>query len=149
MKRFQDRIYARSQKGLLLWEPSWETFRPVEAVVWNPIHTQLEPYFGIYTHDIFDMNYGYGTPELHEFCIEFTDDNAHDIDNAEDITDTDIFWRWSGTTLRWVNDRALAVHPCAGDPERKKYLARFNLKPKTCKHPPRNLKGTRKVHTHQ
>ena len=79
MKRFQDKIYALSQKGLLLWEPSWETFRPVVAVVWNPAHNQLEPYFGIYTNDIFDVDYGFGDSNMHDFCIEFTDENAYDV----------------------------------------------------------------------
>lgn len=148
MKRFQDKVYAMTKKGLLLWEPSWETFRPVESVVWNPINNQLEPYFGIFTHDIFDVNYGFGTNEMHDFCITFTDENAYDIGNAGEIESIDEFWRWSRTKLNWVGDRALRVHPCAKDAGRKQYLLRYKLNAKTCKRSPRNLQGTRKVIKH-
>ena len=148
MKRFQDKVYAMTQKGLLLWEPSWETFRPVESVVWNPVNNQLEPYFGIFTHDIFDVNYGFGTSEMHDFCITFTDENAYDVNNAEEINDIEEFWRWSRTKLTWVGDRGMKIHPCSGDPARKQYLVRYKLHAKTCKHAPRNLNGTRKVIKH-
>lgn len=148
MKRFHDKVFAMTQKGLLLWEPSWETFRPVDSVVWNPINNQLEPYFGVYTHDIFDVHYGFGTSAMHDFCIAFTDDNAYDVNNAEEIESIEDFWRWSKTGLSWVMDRGMRVHPCAGDPQRKQYLLRYRLRAKSCKRPPRNLNGTRKVHTH-
>lgn len=148
MIRFHDKVYAHSKKGLLVWEPSWETFRPVIAVVWNPIHNQLEPYYGVYTNDVFDVEYGFKNSEIHEYCVEFTDENAHHIGGAEEIEDIALFWRWCGTQLVWVGDRAMAVHPCAGNPERKKYLQRYQLRAKTCKRAPRNLRGTLKVSKH-
>ncbi len=131
-----------------MWEPSWETFRPVQSVVWNPINNQLEPYFGVFTHDIFDVHYGYGTSDMHDFCIAFTDENAYDVGNAEEIETVEDFWRWSKQGLRWVMDRGMCVHPCSGDPARKQYLTRYNLRAKSCKRAPRNLNGTRKMHTH-
>lgn len=148
MKRFQDKVYAISQQGLLLWEPSWETFRPVKDIVWNPVHNQLEPYYGIYTHDIFDVNYGFGTSEMHEFCIEFTDEHAFDVGGAETIENIQDFWRWYKAKLIWVGDRSMIVHPCSKKPEVKKYVARFNLRSKTFRRAPRNLHGTRKINKH-
>ena len=148
MKRFDGRIYANSQKGCLVWEPSWETFRPVISVVLNPLHNQYEPFYGIYIHDIFDVHYGFQTEEIHDYCVEFTDKNLYDIENADDITIED-FWRYAQTKLTWFQDRAIAVHPCAGPLDRKKYLARYSLRSKTFKRAPRNLKGTRKMNTHQ
>lgn len=148
MKRFQDKIYALSQKGLLLWEPSWETFRPVVAVVWNPAHNQLEPYFGIYTNDIFDVDYGFGDSKMHDFCIEFTDENAYDVGGAEEVTNVLDLWKWCGSKVQWIGDQWLTVHPC-GVLDRKQYLKRFNLRAKTCRRKaPRNLHSTRKVNTH-
>lgn len=148
MKRFHDKVYAISQKGLLLWEPSWESFRPVQSVVWNPVNNQVEPYFGIFTHDIFDVHYGFGNSEMHDFCIEFTDQHAYDIGGADPIEEIDDFWRWCKTKLTWVGDRGMLVHPCAGNPERKQFVNRYNLRSKTFRKPPRNLHGTRKMHTH-
>jgi hypothetical protein len=148
MKRFQDKVYALSQKGLLLWEPSWDTFRPVESVVWNPAHNQLEPYFGIYTHDIFDVDYGFKDTAMHEFCIDFTDTNSYDVGGAEDLEDILEFWKWSNADVKWVGDRMMAIHPCSGDPERKKFITRYNLRSKSLRRAPRNLNSTRKIHTH-
>lgn len=148
MMRFQDRVYAHSQKGLLVWEPSWETFRPVEAIVWNPIHKQIEPYYGIYTADIFDSFYGFLDDATHQYCIEFTDDHAHHIGGVEPTEDIQTFWTWTKLPLKWVGDRPMQVHPCAGDPERKLFLSRYSLRAKTCRKAPRNLRGTRKLHKH-
>jgi hypothetical protein len=148
MIRFQDRVYTHSKKGLLVWEPSWETFRPVESVVWNPIHNQIEPFFGVYTHDIFDVDYGFGTPDMHEFCIQFTDEHAHHVGGASKIGLND-FWRWLDKPLSWIGDRSIVLHPCSSSVDRKLYLKAQNLKAGTCKRAPRNLKGTRKISKHQ
>lgn len=149
MKRFHDRIYAISQKGLLIWEPSWETFRPVVSVVWNPINNQVEPFFGNYIHDIFDIDYGFGNTQMHEHCIEFTDENAYDIGGAEEITDIQEFWKWCGTKLKWAGDRWMATHPCSGESYRTQFIKRYNLRAKTCRNKaPRNLRSTRKISTH-
>jgi hypothetical protein len=150
MKRFQDRVYASTPRGLLIWEPSWETFRPVHSVVWNPIHKQVEPFFGPYTSDIFDVEYGFGTSELHDFCVEFTDDAIHRLDEAAELLTPSDFWQWiRATNLTWIGDRSVVLHPCTGTPNRKAYLTAYSLRAKTCKRAPRNLRGTRKIHKHQ
>lgn len=146
MKTFQERTYALSEKGLLVWEPSWDTFRPVKSVVWNPAHQQIEPYYGVFIHDIFDVHYGYNTEELHNFCIEYTDENLYDIRNAEPITNIQDFWRWCGSKLEWNRDQAISLHPCSESTfDRSKFLERLGLRSKTYKRAPRNIKGTRKV----
>jgi hypothetical protein len=146
MKTFQERTYALSEKGLLVWEPSWDTFRPVKSVVWNPAHQQIEPYYGVFIHDIFDIHYGYNTEELHNFCIEYTDENLYDIRNAEPITNIQDFWRWCGSKLEWNRDQAISLHPCSESTfDRSKFLERLGLRSKTYKRAPRNIKGTRKV----
>jgi len=146
MRKFQDRIYAVSEKGILVWEPSWDTFRPVEKIVWNTATKQVEPYFGLYTHDIFDTHYGYGNETMYNFCIEFTDKNAYDIKHTPEITNIELFWSWCGTPLIWKQDRPISLHPCSVSSfDRKEFLRQFNLRSKTFKHAPRNIKGTRKV----
>jgi hypothetical protein len=146
MKTFQERTYALSEKGLLVWEPSWDTFRPVKSVVWNPAHQQIEPYYGVFIHDIFDIHYGYNTEELHNFCVDYTDQNLYDIRNAEPITNIQDFWRWCGSKLEWNRDQAVSLHPCSErNFDRTKFLERLGLRSKTYKRAPRNIKGTRKV----
>jgi len=147
MISFQDRVYTHSKKGLLVWEPSWQTFRPLESVVWNPVHSQIEPFFGVYIQDIFDVEYGFRTSELHDYCVEFTDENVHDLDGASPIN-IEEFWRWLDKPLLWIGDRSIVLHPCASSVDRKKYLSTHNLRSRTCKRAPRNLKGTRKISKH-
>lgn len=144
MKKFEGRVYSMTPRGLLLWEPSWETFRPVASVVWNPAHNQIEPYFSSFTGDLFDVEYGFGSKDLHDFCIEYTDTAVQHIDEAEEIS-AEEFWRWSKQPLVWIGDRAISLHPCCENPQRKRYLSRYNLRAKTCRKNPRNLRGTRKV----
>ena len=146
MKTFQERVYAVSEKGLLLWEPSWDTFRPVEKVVWNPAHQQVEPYFGAYIHDVFDVHYGFRDEDTHSFCIDFTDHNLYDIKNAEPITNIHEFWRWCGSVVEWNKDQPICLHPCSDSSfDRTRFLERLGLRSKTFKRAPRNIKGTRKV----
>jgi hypothetical protein len=145
MRTFQERIYALSEKGLLLWEPSWDTFRPVEKVVWNPAHSQIEPYFGVYVADVFDKHYGFMTEELHTFCIEFTDKNLSEIGVAEPIKNIQNFWRWCGESVSWDKDQPISLHPCASVYDRKVFIERLGLRGRTFRKPPRNIKGTRKV----
>lgn len=146
MKRFHDRVYALSEQGLLIWEPSWEIFRPVKSLVWNPAHSQLEPYYGEYVRDLFDVHYGFSSRDLYDFCVEYTDAHVGEVEPAEECLTVDAFWRWANLPLTWIQDRPLAVHPChAHAPDRKAYLARYSLRPRTLRHPPRNLRRTLKV----
>lgn len=149
LKQFQSRAYLLSEKGLLLWEPSWETFRPVKSVVWNPTHNQLEPFFDTYVHDIFDVHYGYSSEALHDYCISMTDLNAHRIEYAEEIGTIQEFWEWCKQPLQWAGDRGIHVHPCSGNIGRSAFLKRYSLHGRTLKRAPRNLRGTRKVHIHK
>lgn len=149
MKKFEGRVYANTPRGLLIWEPSWETFRPVQSVVWNPAHNQVEPFYGSYTSDIFDVNYGFGTEEFRDFCIDFTDDAVHRLDEAAELATPADFWEWIRADGRiWIGDRFVVPHPCTGSISRKAYLTRYSLRGKTMRRSPRNLRGTRKVSTH-
>lgn len=146
--RFDDRVYARTEQGLLVWEPSWETFRPVVSIVWNPTHSRVEPYYGDLVQDVFDAHYGYGTDAVKEACIAFTDENAFDIEAATELKTPTELWTWAKTIpLSWAADRPVAVLPSAPF-DRKQYLARYAMRAKTCRRAPRNLRGTRKVVTH-
>jgi len=147
LARFQDRVYART-KMLLVWEPSWETFRPVEKVVWNPVNNQVEEYYGAYIHDIFDVQYGFGSEAIHDMCVEFTDEALPHMKAADEIDTIQEFWRWCGTQLAWNGDRPMAAHPCCVDPSRKAFLDRYALRARTFKRAPRSLKATRKVSIH-
>ncbi len=146
--RFDDRVYARTEKGLLVWEPSWETFRPVVSIVWNPAHSRVEPFYGDLVRDVFDAHYGFGSDAVRDLCAAFTDEHAFDIESAEEFTTPEKLWTWAKTVpLTWGADRPVAILPTASF-DRKQYLAKYGLRAKTCRRAPRNLRGTRKVVTH-
>jgi hypothetical protein len=142
--KFQDRTYLRTEKGLFIWESTWDTFRPVESVVWNPTTSSVEPYFGQYISDIFDTHYGYRTDEMHTYCVSLTDAYVGYLDDAPAL-DVQRFWAWSGVPLAWSGDRQFASHPCHPNPDRKAFLQRYALAAKTYKRSPRSNVRTRKV----
>jgi hypothetical protein len=138
--RFQGEIYAKVDKDrLLVWDTAWQSFRPVESVVWNPATRRVEPLYGEYCMEIFDADYGYG--DLRELCDAVTD--SADLESAVDYS-PDAFWRWTNQPLTWIKDRGVALHPCHRAPSRKEYLRVMNARARTLKRVPRQMQGTMK-----
>jgi hypothetical protein len=140
--RFQDEIYAKAANRLLVWDTAWQSFRPVESIVWNPATRRVEPFYGEYCMEIFDSAYGYGSQEVRDFCEEFTD--ATDIARAVEFESADAFWRWTDQPLTWIRDRGVTLHPCHKVPNRKDYLHVMNARARTSKRAPRQMHGTLK-----
>jgi hypothetical protein len=138
--KFKDRIYAKSQIGILVWDFAFQNFRPCEKIVWNPIKKEIEPLYGIYTSEIFDKNYGYG--EHRDFCINFTDRYISQLESAIDISDPDVFWKWTEQKLEWTGDRGITLHPCHQTIHKEDYYRILNLRRKTYKKLPRQIRGT-------
>ena len=139
--RFQDEIYAKTADRLLVWDTAWQSFRPVESIVWNPSTRRVEPFYGEYCMEIFDAAYGYGSQHVRDFCEEFTD--AADIATAVELS-PDAFWRWTNQPLTWIRDRGVTLHPCHKVPNRKDYLHVMNARARTSKRTPRQMQGTLK-----
>ena len=138
--RFQGDIYAKVDKDrLLVWDTAWQSFRPIESVVWNPATRRVEPLYGEYCMEIFDVDYGYG--DLRELCDAVTD--SADLESAVDYS-PDAFWRWTNQPLTWIKDRGVALHPCHSAPSRKEYLRVMNARARTLKRVPRQMQGTMK-----
>ncbi len=140
MLKFQDRVYGKCPQGILVWEPSWDTFRPTEKVVWNPTTKQIEPFFGQYCAELFDIHYGYG--DMRDMCVQFTDEHIADIDTAPECLDPTQFWVWTGQPLEWFYDRPIVKHPCTQALARAEYLNILNLRARTARRIPRQIRGT-------
>lgn len=141
--KFQDRIYAKSHIGILVWDSVFQNFRPCEKVVWNPVKKEIEAYYGTYISEIFDKDYGYG--EHRQFCADFTDKYIGQIDNSVEITNPDVFWKWTEQKLDWTGDRGIVPHPCHQSINKEEYYRVLNLRRKTYKKLPRQIRGTRKT----
>lgn len=141
--KFQDRIYAKSQIGILMWDSVFQNFRPCEKIVWNPVKREIEPFYGVYTSEIFDREYGFG--EHRQFCVEFTDKYLAQIEDATEINNPDVFWKWTEQKLTWIGDRGIVLHPCHQTINKEDYYRVLNLRRKTYKKLPRQIRGTRRV----
>ena len=144
--KFGDRIYGKNNTKLLVWDAGWDTFRPVDKIVWNPNRKDVQILYGQLCSELFDTDYGFG--EDREACVEFTDKFVADIENAPQIESIDEFWTWTGQPTQWFYDRVIVLHPCCAKPSRAEYLRIMNLRAKTAKRIPRQIRGTLKRRKH-
>ena len=66
LRKYKDSIYGKKGSQLFYWESTWDSWRPIEKIVWNG--SELVPYYKKYTTNLFDSLYGYGTPEMKLEC---------------------------------------------------------------------------------
>jgi hypothetical protein len=140
--KFGDRIYGKYNTKLLVWDAGWDTFRPIDKIVWNHKRKDVQILYGQLCSELFDVDYGFGDDR--EACVEFTDKFIADIENAPIIESIDEFWTWTGQQTQWFYDRAIVLHPCSAKPSRAEYLRIMNLRAKTAKRIPRQIRGTLK-----
>lgn len=144
--KFGDRIYGKNDTKLLVWDAGWDTFRPVDKIVWNPKRKDVQILYGQLCSELFDVDYGFG--EDRQACVEFTDKFIAEIENAPIIESVDEFWAWTGQPTQWFYDRVIVLHPCSAKPSRAEYLRIMNLRAKTAKRIPRQIRGTLKRRKH-
>lgn len=135
---FHDRIYGKKDGQLFVFESTWDSFRPIERVAWNgDTYTILD---SSYKLDLFDENYGYGSLVMKAKCRDLT--QTTELDDAKEISDSIVFWKWCGeTTAKWWLDRACVfTDACVPKDNQnwKKYLKYLQTKAKTLRRP---LKG--------
>lgn len=138
--KFQDGIYAKSEIGILIWDHAFQNFRPCESIVWNPVKKCIEAMYGAYTCELFDRDYGYG--DHRTFCTEFTDKYLSKIEDVPEIKNVDDFWKWTGQELKWTGDCGVTIHPCHHQLNKEDYYRVLNLRRKTYKKLPRQIRGT-------
>jgi len=128
---FHGKIYGKHNNQLFVFEPTWDSFRPIEKVGWNG-----EKYVTVdkkYKTNLFDEYYGFGSLEMKRLCNQLTSDT--ELEDAKLLTDSVLFWKWCGEKdVKWWNDR-----PCVFNDEClpkdlgewKKYLHYLQVKSKT------------------
>jgi hypothetical protein len=68
---FKGTLYGKVNSQLFVWEPAWDSFRPIERIGWNG--KELIAVDTKYKEDIFSRWYGYGSAEMKEVCRRLTD----------------------------------------------------------------------------
>lgn len=129
---FQDKVYLEYKQWWFVWEPAWESFRPIEGVVWDgtSFRIQDESFCTDPTSDV----YGYGSDKMRQLCGLLQDKYTT---NAVKVSTLPF-----GT--EWFRDRFVAFTPCAPrDVSSWKRMVRN--KPRTCRKSPRGKKLTRRI----
>ena len=129
---FQDKVYLEYKQWWFVWEPAWESFRPIEGVMWDGRSFRLQEQS--FCTDPTSEVYGYGSDKMKQLCELLQDKYTS---NAVKVSTLPF-----GT--EWFRDRLVAFTPCAPrDVQSWKRMVRN--KPRTCRKAPRGKKLTRRI----
>jgi hypothetical protein len=130
---FHSNIYGKKDGQLFVFEPTWDSFRPIEKVGWDGVKYSVVD--SKYKTDIFDQNYGYGSLQMKALCRQLS--QTTELEEAKEITEPVAFWKWCGESeAKWFYDRACVFsNPCVERNSNgwKKYLYYLNVRAKTLK----------------
>jgi hypothetical protein len=129
--KFKGTIYGKVKTQFFVWEPSWESFRPIEKIAWNG--KAIVAVDGIYKDDIFDPFYGYGSAEMKHLCKVLTENT--DLGVSESDTMPWIAGEW------WRDRQCSFANECTSRTPASwnRYIKYMNSKSKTL----RNHRETR------
>jgi len=133
---FNGTVYGKYQGKLYIFEPTWDSFRPIEKVGWSGSGIAVED--GVYKKDLFSPYYGYGSLVQKAECRKLI--QTTELDSAREIKDLLEFWKWTGQDAKWWRDRpCVFLNQCISRDiqDWKRYLQYTNSKAKTIRHPPR------------
>lgn len=135
---FHERIYGKQESQLFVFEPTWDSFRPIEKLAWDG--TSYVILDSLYKTDLFHEYYGYGSLKMKALCRQLT--QITELDDAKPMTDPIQFWKWCGTQdIKWWFDRpcVFSNHCISRDQKDwKTYIKYLQTRPKTLRRP---LKG--------
>lgn len=128
---FYGRLYGKINSKLYVFEPTWDSFRPIHGVGWNGKKFEIiEPY----KQNLFDECYGYSSKEERTECRKLAE-----ITELEGRVITD-FWTWSKQKTVWWIDRPIVfLNECVSKDNLswKYYIKYITSNPKTL----RNIRG--------
>jgi len=134
---FHGSIYGKYSAKLYLFEPTWDSFRPIQKVGWNGERIAVED--SLYKKDLFSPYYGYESLVQKAECRKLI--QTTELESAREIKDPIEFWKWCGQTdAKWWKDRpCVFLHSCVSKDsiDWRRYLQYTNSRAKTLRHPPR------------
>ena len=97
---FHTRIYGKYSGKLFVFEPTWDSFRPVTKVGWDGKKFSTDEPFKT---NLFSPYYGFESPEQKTLCRQLAETTEL---QAREIKDPVEFWKWAGlTSASWFRDR--------------------------------------------
>jgi hypothetical protein len=99
---FHERTYGKYNKKLYVFEPTWDSFRPISGVGWNG--SDFVPIDSEYKKDIFASDYGFGSLTQRAECQKLTRET--EFSETKETKDPIVLWRWYGDkNVKWWRDR--------------------------------------------
>jgi hypothetical protein len=96
---FKGIVYGKIQNQFFIWDSSWDSFRPIERIVWDG--NKIDIIDSKFKEDLFSSYYGYGSAEMKKLCLELSN-------NSLDISESNIPW-----FTEWWRDRRCNFSECA------------------------------------
>ena len=131
---FRDHLFLEYQGLWFLWEPAWESFRPVTSVAWDGYTFTIED--KQYCADPSDEYYGYGNEAMKKAC-----DALGELvlgDTVQHFETPEI------GPLTWFRDRYVSLSPCTVF-DTLSWRRMHRGKHRTCRKAPRGKKLTRRL----
>ena len=97
----RDMLVLTHRGWWFVWEPAWEQFRPIQAIVWDGTTYRIND--AVYCSDPTDPLYGYGSEQMRELCELLQSRHADEPIKVTTLP--------SGT--EWFRDRFVGLSPCA------------------------------------
>lgn len=129
---FQGRQYLQYKQYWFVWEPAWESFRPIDGVFWNGTTFDIEDVK--YCTDPTDELYGYGSQQMKQVCSLLRDKYSLAPKRVASLN--------TGNS-EWFRDRLVAIRPCAPR-DKESWKRMVQGKHMTCRNAPRGKKFTRR-----
>lgn len=114
LTRVGDLVLLDVKRAWFLWEPAWDSWRPVTAVAWDGDRVIVED--RAYCADPTDPEYGYGSPAMREVCDLLTKTYSPKDARTGPLP--------AVGPQEWFFDRFLSLTPCA--PRDKASWKRFH-----------------------
>lgn len=131
---FKENLFLEYKTLWFLWEPAWESFRPISAVQWDGYTFVIDD--RAFCMDPSDEFYGYGTEKMKTFC----DILNETVEAKEDIRH---FETPEIGPLTWFRDRFVSVVPCT-PMDAVSWKRMHRGKYRTCRKVPRGKRMTRR-----
>ena len=105
LRTFHGNVFGKLQGKIYVFEPTWDSFRPITKVAWNgSVFAIIDSKF---KNNIFCPNYGFETEEQKKLCRKLAEET--ELGNAPELKNPTDFWRWCGEKeVSWWRDRPVA-----------------------------------------
>ena len=136
MFRFKGRVFVQVETQWFVWEPVWDSMRPIDGFVWTG--TRYEIVDTTFTKDPFSETFGYGTQEIKDYCEKLTEHMLDSIESAPVVQTAEV-----GDPV-WFRDRYAVVSDMSADSWRRHAKA-TGQRCRSARREPRGKRVTKRV----